>query len=146
MGFVLIGTLLALLKYFAVAPVAQLSWWWVWSPFLLAALWWSFADSAGLTAKRQMDRLDDRREKRRRQTIEAMGMDYQMLKKAGTATRYNDARTAKASKRETLRDEKRRRNEETLARSSTQFGSEFSATGVNDLPPSPQPPPADERR
>ena len=144
MGFVLIGTLLALLKYFAVGPVADLSWWWVWSPFLLAILWWSFADSTGLTAKKQMDMLDARREKRRRHSIEAMGMNYKLVQKAGSTRAYAEARNTQAEKVEGERGAKRRQNEDTVTRSSTQFGNEFSATGVNELQPT-EPPAADRR-
>lgn len=133
MAFVLIGTLLALLKYLAVDPVATLSWWWVLSPFALAIAWWSYADSTGLTAKRNLDRFDQRREKRRRQSLEAMGLDPNTRQRAGNA---------KAVQRESQREEKRRKNADTVTRSSTQFGSEFPASTGSELAAEP---PADKR-
>ena len=44
MWFLMLGVLGALLKYLAVDPVAQWSWWIVLTPFALALAWWSWAD------------------------------------------------------------------------------------------------------
>ncbi|WP_342617282.1 TIGR04438 family Trp-rich protein [Rhodoferax sp. GW822-FHT02A01] len=70
MYFVGLGLVLLVMKYMEFGPVANLSWWWVLSPFALAVAWWSWADSSGYTKKRAMekeikrknDRIDANRE------------------------------------------------------------------------------------
>jgi small Trp-rich protein len=74
MWFVVIGTLLILLKASGVA-LASLSWWWVLSPFPLAMVWWEWADKSGHTKRRAMDKLEARKEERRRKNLVNMGMD-----------------------------------------------------------------------
>ena len=39
------------LKLAGVEPVAHWSWWWVLSPFALAALWWLWSDLSGRTTR-----------------------------------------------------------------------------------------------
>lgn len=73
MWFVAIGVLLLVLKLVGVAPVGEWSWLWVLAPFGLAVLWWAWADSSGLTQKRAMKRMDDRKEARREKALEALG-------------------------------------------------------------------------
>lgn len=73
MWFVLIGVLLLLLKALGVVPVADWSWWGVLSPFAAAALWWLWADSSGLTQKRAMQRMDEKKEARRQKALDALG-------------------------------------------------------------------------
>jgi small Trp-rich protein len=70
MYFVGLGVVLLVLKYMEFGLVANLSWWWVLSPFALAVAWWSWADSSGYSKKRAMekeikrknDRIDANRE------------------------------------------------------------------------------------
>ena len=40
MPILIVGILLALLKYFEVGPFAKLSWLWVALPFVLVTIWW----------------------------------------------------------------------------------------------------------
>ena len=35
-----IGVLLALLRYLELGPFAKMSWWWVALPFVLVVIWW----------------------------------------------------------------------------------------------------------
>ena len=74
MWFVVIGTVLTLLKALDVA-LADTSWWWVLSPFALAVVWWWWADATGYTKRRAMDRDADRKDERRRKNMEALGME-----------------------------------------------------------------------
>lgn len=74
MWFVVIGTVLTLLKALDVA-LADVSWWWVLSPFVLAVLWWWWADATGYTKRRQMDKMEARKDERRRKHMEHLGMD-----------------------------------------------------------------------
>ena len=73
MGFVLLALLFIVLKALDVGFVAGLSWWWVCLPLAAAAVWWHVADSMGYTQKKAMDRMDERKEKRRQRQLEALG-------------------------------------------------------------------------
>ena len=81
MAFVVIGLLLIGLKYFEVAPVATLPWLWVLSPFALAVVWWAWSDKSGRTSRKAMERLDDRKEKRREEAMTKLGIDPKRKKK-----------------------------------------------------------------
>ena len=74
MFFLLIGIAALALKYLEIGPVATLSWWIVLSPFVLAALWWWWADASGYTKRREVDKMDKRRQDRIDKQREAMGM------------------------------------------------------------------------
>lgn len=74
MWFVLIGTLLVVLKSADVAPVANWSWWGVLAPFAVAVVWWAFADATGMTTRREMDKVDRKRDERRRKAFESLGI------------------------------------------------------------------------
>lgn len=73
MWFVAVGVLLVLLKLLAVGPVGDLSWWWALSPFACAVAWWAWADSSGLTQRKAMQHLDERKAARRAKTLDALG-------------------------------------------------------------------------
>jgi len=67
MAFLILGLIFLVLKLAGVDPVAQWSWWWVLSPFALAALWWLLSDLSGRTkrlamqedAQRKADRISE---------------------------------------------------------------------------------------
>lgn len=73
MLFIAIGVILLLLKVAGIAPVAEWSWLYVLAPFGLAAAWWAYADASGLTKKREIDRMEARKEARRHKAMEAIG-------------------------------------------------------------------------
>ena len=73
MYLVLLGLLLLALKWMEVEPVAQWAWWWVLAPFGGALLWWAWADATGYYKRREMRKLDERRELRRQRDMEALG-------------------------------------------------------------------------
>ena len=73
MWLIVIGVLLIALKLAEFGPIGALSWWWVLSPFVLAVLWCEFADKSGYTKRKEMDKLDERREARRQRSLEALG-------------------------------------------------------------------------
>lgn len=75
MFFLGIGLILLALKYFGVAPVATLSWWWVALPFVLAALWWAWADWSGYTKSRAVARQEQRKQKRLERQRAELGLD-----------------------------------------------------------------------
>ena len=74
MAFLILGILLLAMKLADFGPVAHWSWWVVLAPFVLATLWWSFADSIGLTQRRAMDKMEATKAERRARNLEAMGM------------------------------------------------------------------------
>lgn len=73
MLFVAIGVILLVLKLLDVAPVVDWSWLLVLSPFAAAVAWWAYADASGLTKKREIDRMEARKEARRHKAMEAIG-------------------------------------------------------------------------
>lgn len=117
MFFVVIGTLAIVLKLLGVAPVADWSWWIVLAPFGLAVLWWSYADWSGLTKRREMDKLDERKEERRRKAMEALGIEW---RRSGKSRRRGESarRSAPSDRIEARRAAAKQRNIDTIAASS----------------------------
>ncbi|HNU12310.1 MAG TPA: TIGR04438 family Trp-rich protein [Rubrivivax sp.] len=74
MPFVIVGTILVLLKLLEVEPVSGWSWLWILVPFGLAVLWWAYADSSGLTQRRAIRRMEEKKVARRERDIQALGM------------------------------------------------------------------------
>ena len=74
MPMVILGVLLLVAKLAEYGPFATWSWWIVLAPFGLAMLWWQFADSSGLTKRREMDKMEARKVDRRQRAMEALGM------------------------------------------------------------------------
>ncbi len=81
MAFVVLGVLLILLKLAAIGPFAGLSWPWVLSPFGAAVAWWAWSDKSGRTARKAMERIEDRKEKRREEAMNKLGIDPRRTKK-----------------------------------------------------------------
>jgi small Trp-rich protein len=48
-------------------------------------VWWAWADATGYNKRREMEKMEQRRQARRQQNLEALGMDKQArrAKKAG---------------------------------------------------------------
>jgi len=76
MAFLILGLLLLAMKATEFGPVAGWSWFVVLAPFGLAVLWWAFADSTGLTQRRAIDKMERRKEERRKRDMEALGMTH----------------------------------------------------------------------
>lgn len=74
MFFLFTGIGLMLLKYFEIGFVAELSWWWVLSPFALAVAWWAWADTTGYTKRKAMERMDQKKQERIDRQREALGI------------------------------------------------------------------------
>lgn len=68
-----LGIFLLIMKYLAVGPVADWSWWVVMSPFGMAVVWWAWADHSGYTKKKSMDRENKRKQERIDRNRENMG-------------------------------------------------------------------------
>jgi len=111
MWFVVIGVLLVALKLGDIGPPAAWSWWTVVAPFFAAVAWWAYADSTGLTKRREMDKLEERKLERRRKNMEALGIDRNQQKLADAAQR---ARRAAAERVEGGRTSKREAQEKVV--------------------------------
>ena len=125
MFFIVVGVLLIGLKLAEVGPVAGWAWWVVLLPFGCAAAWWAFADSSGLTKKREMDKLEDKKQERRRKAMDALGIDRTRQDRETAAQR---ARRAAIAKVEGEREQVREKNEKVVrdsvfdSQQSTGFG------------------------
>ena len=111
MWFIVLGVLLIALKLGDVGPVGAWSWWGVLAPFGGALLWWAYADSSGLTKRREMDKLEQRKVERRRKAMDALGIDRQRQKSEEVAMR---ARREAASRVEGARTARREHNEKVV--------------------------------
>jgi small Trp-rich protein len=81
MWFLVGGVVLLGLKMADIGPVAGLNWVWVLLPFGLAALWWAFADSTGLTKAREVRKMEERKVARRQRDMEALGLNVRRDKR-----------------------------------------------------------------
>jgi small Trp-rich protein len=75
MWLVLLGLGLGALYLAGVEPVASWHWPWLLLPFGAAVLWWTFADSSGLTQRRAIDKMERRKVERRERDMEALGLN-----------------------------------------------------------------------
>jgi small Trp-rich protein len=89
MFFVVVGVILVLMNLAGVGPVADWTWtltgdlWKFATPFALAVGWWAWSDTSGLTKRRQMERMEQRKEERRLKNVEALGLNTRTGRKAG---------------------------------------------------------------
>ena len=74
MYFLLLGIFLLLMKSLAFAPVVSWSWWLVLLPFLLAVLWWAWADWSGYTKRSVVKKIELRKQKRNHKLSQSLGM------------------------------------------------------------------------
>jgi small Trp-rich protein len=111
MWFIIAGVLLIGLKLADVGPVANWEWWWVLSPFALAAAWWAYADASGMTKRHEMQKLEDRKKERRNKALDALGIDRNRGTREDAATR---ARREAAKRVEGQRAQRREKNEKVI--------------------------------
>jgi small Trp-rich protein len=80
MLFVIVGVILVGLHFLGIGPMAQWNWelfgdlWKFVLPFILALVWWAWADGSGLTKRREMEKDEERKATRRRRSMENLGM------------------------------------------------------------------------
>ncbi|MCA0241418.1 MAG: TIGR04438 family Trp-rich protein [Proteobacteria bacterium] len=93
MLFVAVGALLVVLKLMEIDPVAAWSWWWILAPFAAALAWWIYADTTGLTQRRAIRRLEERKVARRERDMAALGLKlHSDRRKRATKEAAEDAR------------------------------------------------------
>ena len=85
MWFVGLGVLLLVMNLANIGPVGAWTWeddWWLMlAPFGLAMVWWAWADATGWNKRRAMEKIDARREERRRKNLDALGLGGEQNKK-----------------------------------------------------------------
>ena len=80
MLFVIVGTLMILTNLAGVGPLAAWNWevsgdlWKFCLPFGLAAIWWLWSDKSGLNRRREMAKMERRKQNRRKENLAALGM------------------------------------------------------------------------
>ena len=75
MAFIILGVALLIMWLADFGPVAAWPWWGVLWPFAAAVVWWWWADATGWTKRREMEKMDAKRDERRRKNLDALGMD-----------------------------------------------------------------------
>jgi len=70
-----LGVILLGLKYLEIGPVAAWDWWWVLSPFVLAVVWWAWADWSGYTKRKVVERENARKQARIDKSRESLGIN-----------------------------------------------------------------------
>ncbi len=92
MYFVVLGVLIIVLHFAGIGPMANWTWnisgdlWKFCVPFGLALVWWAWADATGLNKRREMEKMEARRQSRRERNLEAMGMDQRSRSKKRKAS------------------------------------------------------------
>jgi small Trp-rich protein len=87
MLFVILGVLLILLNFIGVGPTANWNWdftgdlWKFCVPFVFAVVWWIWTDKSGYDKRREIEKMDDKKRKRREENLEALGMDPRSRRK-----------------------------------------------------------------
>ncbi|WP_234263243.1 TIGR04438 family Trp-rich protein [Hydrogenophaga sp. NFH-34] len=74
MYLLILGLLMALLKFLEFGFLAEISWWWVLVPFGLAALWWVWADSSGYTKRKAAEKIEQKKRDRIEKHRESLGL------------------------------------------------------------------------
>ena len=74
MYLLVLGIILLAMKYLEFGPVADWSWWVVLSPFVLAVVWWTWADHTGYTKRKAVERENERKQARIDRSREQLGL------------------------------------------------------------------------
>ena len=87
MFFVIVGVVIIGLNVFGIGPFADWNWeftgdlWRFTVPFILALLWWVWADKSGLNKRREIEKMEAKKQARRKENLEALGMDPRARRK-----------------------------------------------------------------
>ena len=80
MFFVVVGVLMIVMNLAGFGWFAAWNWdftgdlWKFCLPFLLALLWWTYADQSGLNKRREMEKMEARKRNRREENLVALGL------------------------------------------------------------------------
>jgi small Trp-rich protein len=78
---VILGVLFLAMKWAEVGPVATWSWWIVLSPFAVAVVWWTWADKTGYNKRREIEKMEAKKDARRSKNMVALGLETRNGKK-----------------------------------------------------------------
>ncbi|HEY9064987.1 MAG TPA: TIGR04438 family Trp-rich protein [Burkholderiaceae bacterium] len=87
MLFVIVGVLLILMNLLGIGWPAAWNWevfgdlWKFCAPFMLAALWWVWSDKSGLNKRREIERMEKKKQDRRMENLQALGLDTRARRK-----------------------------------------------------------------
>ena len=88
MLFVIVGVLIIVTNLAGIGPFAGWTWhitgdlWKFCVPFLFAVLWWIWADKSGLDKRREMEKMELRKQNRRKDNLAALGLDTRARRKS----------------------------------------------------------------
>ena len=88
MFFVIVGVLMIAMNLAGYGWFAAWNWnftgdlWKFCVPFLLAVLWWAWADKSGLNKRREIERMEARKRARREENLVSLGLDTRAARKA----------------------------------------------------------------
>jgi small Trp-rich protein len=91
MYFVVIGVVVILLHFIGFGPMAEWNWeffgdlWKFCLPFAFALVWWVWADVTGYNKRREMEKMEAKKQARREANLEALGMDKRARRKKAKA-------------------------------------------------------------
>jgi small Trp-rich protein len=94
MALVIVGILLVLAYWAGIGPMAAWPWWYFVLPFVGALAWWGFSDATGLTQRRAMRKMDQRKEDRRQRAMENLGLGIQRPASGDKTSAKSDDRKA----------------------------------------------------
>lgn len=74
MYFLIAGLVAVVWNYWRIGFIYDSSWWWALAPFALAAVWWAWADSSGYTKRKEMKKMDLKKQERIDRHKDALGL------------------------------------------------------------------------
>jgi small Trp-rich protein len=80
-GFVALGLIFIGLKMAEVGFMQTVSWWWICAPGSAAIVWWHIADTYGYTKRKEVEKMDLKKERRRQKLFAALGQTDPLKKK-----------------------------------------------------------------
>ena len=87
MFFIIVGVLIIVMNLAGIGWFAAWNWditgdlWKFCVPFVLAALWWVWADKSGLDKRREIEKMEARKHARRTENLAALGFDEKARRK-----------------------------------------------------------------
>jgi len=94
MPLIIVGLILIAARWLGWGPLADVDWWWFLVPFGMAAAWWAVADATGLTQRRAMQKMDDRKTQRRDRQMAQLGLDTGRKKQVDKSLQSHARRSA----------------------------------------------------
>ena len=136
MFFVIVGVVIIAMNLAGIGWFANWTWnltgdlWKFCVPFALAALWWLYADVSGLNKRREMQKMDARREARRRENLANLGLNYRAVDKDHRkAEAFKSARQREIDEIEGKRAKIRQKNRDSI------LGSRFDSQSLDAAKP-----------